>query len=284
MKNRQKKQGNRPLTSVQKLFLLAIIAIALAGSLLFIRFSGKKTAPPLPPEGTALPSPDHSPAHPKPASAKVAIIIDDIGNQKKLAEEFIALNLNLSYSILPQSPFAEVLAKKITAAGKDLLLHLPLEPSDPKWDPGPGALMLAMSAQTMTNTFNNDLRGFNFIGTNNHMGSKFTADSAAMHTLLSAVKDKGLFYVDSLTTAKSVGYKTARELGIKTAKRDIFLDNDQTPQAIAGQFTQLIAVAKRQGSAIAICHPHPATLKFLTAFRPTLAKDVELVGIHELVN
>ena len=290
MKNRPKKQkqGSNPL--LLKAFFLALAIIALGTTLYFFKFTEKNPAvvytapvPSLPKATASPPSPEDFDVHQKPALVKIAIIIDDIGNKKKLAEDIIALDLNLSYSILPQSPYAIYLAEKITAAGRDMLLHLPLEPSDSKWNPGPGALMLSMSSKKLISTFNNDLTGFDFIGTNNHMGSKFTADPKAMHTLLSAVKSNGLFYVDSLTSAKSVGYTTAKELGIKTAKRDIFLDNEQTSQAIASQFTKLIAIAKRRGSAIGIGHPYPATLEFLTAFRPTLLKEVKLVGIHELV-
>jgi hypothetical protein len=140
-----------------------------------------------------------------------------------------------------------------------------------------------MSSQNLTSTFEKDLAGFAFIGTNNHMGSKFTANSKAMHTLLAAVKSKGLFYVDSLTTAKSVGYRTAKELGVKTAKRDIFLDNEQTSPAIQDQLAKLVAIAKKRGTAIGIGHPYPATLKALRAFQTRLLTEIELVGIHELV-
>jgi len=277
-------------TLLQLLFW-AIIVTSLGGSL-YVFLKAPDEHPPIiytepvssfPETGesfhAAPPLLDHAP----PALPKVAIIIDDIGYQNKLGEDIIALDVNLSFSILPHSPHAATLAEKISNAGRDMLLHLPLEPTEPKWNPGPGALMLSMSSNTLTNKFNTNLAGFDFIGTNHHMGSKFTTDPQAMRTVLLAVRNKGLFYVDSLTNAMSVGYATAKALGIKTAKRDIFLDNEQTSQAIQGQLVKLIAIAKKRGNAIAIGHPYPATLKALTAFQDKLLAEVELVGIHELV-
>lgn len=290
-----KKKKLKPAKSspVVKGMLLTIIIIGLGSSLYFFLKSGEKHPPVAYTEHVAsLPkveaeiqveTSDLPPEPPVSTLPKVAIIIDDIGHRKKLALDIIALDMNLSFSVLPQSPFADVLAKKILSSGKDLLLHLPLEPSDSKWDPGPGALMLAMTPATIRTRLQEDLSGFTFIGMNNHMGSKFTADKKAMHGLLSIIKDKNLFFVDSLTSAKSVAYASAQELGIKTAKRDIFLDNEQTPKAIQKQFEKLIAIANKRGSAIGIGHPYPATLKALTASQKILASEVELVGIHKLV-
>lgn len=215
---------------------------------------------------------------------KVAIIVDDIGNTKKAAEEIIALDLTLALSILPHTPHANHLASLGKARGHEILLHLPMEASDPKWAPGPGTLLLAMSKEELIATIHQDLdTPYRVIGINNHMGSKFSEDPVAMRIFLNTIKAQHLFFIDSLTSINSVGYTMARDLGLKTAKRDIFLDNEQEPTKILAQIGKLIALAQKNGSAIGICHPHPATVEALRSAQARLRLETTMVPIHELV-
>jgi len=217
--------------------------------------------------------------------AKVAIIIDDIGNQRKLADRIMDLDLNLSFSVLPYQTFSKQLAAKAAGLGRDILLHLPMEPQDHKWNPGQGALFLSMSKSKIIAVLDGDLAQVPMaIGVNNHMGSRFTANRQAMGIVLKRVRDKGLFWVDSLTSPKSVGFEVGRGMGIKTAKRDVFLDNIQKADKIIVQLNHLLNLARRRGYAIGIAHPHPETLKALRRYQETLRQEVKLVGIHEIMN
>jgi len=238
------------------------------------------TAPTPTTEATLPPTPPGSAA----TGPRLAIIIDDIGNTKKTAEEIMALDLPLTFSILPQTPHALHLASLAKARGHHILLHLPMEPLDPKWSAGPGALLVAMSKAEILSTLEQDLATpYRPSGINNHMGSKFSEDPIAMRILLTAIKAKGLFFIDSQTSTKSVGASLARDLGVKTAKRDIFLDNEQQATKVLAQIGKAIALAHSQGSAIAIGHPYPATLEALRTAVPRLQREVKVVPAQDLV-
>ncbi len=215
---------------------------------------------------------------------QIAIIIDDIGNLRKMGEKFIDLDLNLNFSILPHSAHGLKLAQKAHSKGRDILLHLPMEPIGQKWDPGPGALFLKMDAQTMRSTLLKDLAAVPLaIGINNHMGSRYSENEEAMTAFLTEIKPTNLFFIDSLTSSKSVGYKLAKNMAVKTAKRNIFLDNEKDPAKIIKQLEQLIKIAQKHGKAIAIGHPYPETLEALSKSIPLLQKDVTLTSVHNLV-
>jgi polysaccharide deacetylase 2 family uncharacterized protein YibQ len=121
-------------------------------------------------------------------------------------------------------------------------------------------------------------------GANNHMGSRFTEDKAKMGTVLGLLKGKGLFFIDSKTTPHSVGYALAREMGMETASRNIFIDNVQAVDAIRGQLEQLAEMARRKGAAIGICHPHKTTIIALTSLLPELHRSgISFVYAKDLV-
>lgn len=242
------------------------------------------TAPPTAEAPTNIDQPAPTTVNTTP-NTRIAIIIDDIGNTKEVAEQIIALDLPLSFSIIPHTPYAAHLAGLANARNRDLLIHIPMEASESKISIGPGMLLLSMTHDSLITTIHDDLNTpFRAIGVNNHMGSKFTENPDAMRIFLQEVKARNLFFIDSLTTSSSTGFAIARELGIKTAKRDIFLDNDHTPREILAQIEQLIQLAKRHGSAIGIGHPHPATLAALRSAQTRLSQDVVIVPVHELVN
>lgn len=259
--------------------------------------AAKTAAVPTPEENsTSAPTPSLPPA-PEPTEStdteaqastetgpRLAIIIDDIGNTKTVAEQIIALDLPLTFSILPHTPHANHLASMATARGHNLLLHLPMEPNDPKWPAVPGSLLLTMSKEEIQDTIADDLdTPYRAIGINNHMGSKFTEDPVSMRIVLNTIKARNLFFIDSQTAINSVGYSLAKDLGVKTAKRDIFLDNTQEPTQILAQIGKAIALARKRGSAIAIGHPYPATLEALRSAQSRLRLEITLVPVHELV-
>lgn len=215
---------------------------------------------------------------------QVAIIIDDMGHHQVLGEHLLALDLNLTYSFLPQAPFTAKQAQIAHEKKSDILVHVPMEPKDPHWNPGKGALYLKDDnalLQTKTQQFINAVP--HAIGANNHMGSLFTENSEAMQTVLLTLQKSGFFYIDSFTTAQSKGMEEAKHLNIPTNRRHIFLDNDHDPQKICKQIKKLIQLAQKHGSAIGIGHPNKATLTALTQCDRELLATVDIVGAHNLV-
>ena len=217
------------------------------------------------------------------ARPRVAILIDDMGHDLAIGRAFLRLETNLSFAFLPLAPHSRQLAGEAELLGRDILLHLPLEPEDPEEDPGPGALSVAMDRPTMRATFLDDLKRLPLArGVNNHMGSKFTASRPDMEYLLELIGQKDLFFVDSVTTPASVGFELARARGMPAARRHIFLDHQPDRKTIIAQLEQLIDLARHQGEAVAIGHPRSATLEALRHLAPRLATEVTVVNIHEL--
>jgi polysaccharide deacetylase 2 family uncharacterized protein YibQ len=218
------------------------------------------------------------------ARPRIAIIIDDMGYRKITGEALLNLDLNLSFSFLPDAPNAQLQAEKARNLGRDVLLHLPLEPSDPTWKLGPGGLYTSMSKEEMRRVFAKDLAVVPMaIGVNNHMGSYFTENETAMRNLLEIIRDDHLFFLDSLTSSHSLGYETALIMGIKTGRRHIFLDNDHENGKVASQLLELISIAEKNGWAIGLAHPFPSTLLALREQKHLLRTRVEVVGISELI-
>ncbi|MBU4177221.1 MAG: divergent polysaccharide deacetylase family protein [Proteobacteria bacterium] len=215
----------------------------------------------------------------------VAIVIDDMGDRQNTGRTLIALDLPLSFAFLPFTPFSEELQKEARAKGRDILLHLPLEPVDSKANPGRGALTTAMDPETMQSRFREALQTVpTAVGISNHMGSRFTADPKAMRTLLPLVRARDLFFLDSVTGANSVAYDLAREMGIQAERRTVFLDNDQNPDKIQAQLELLLRLAGEHGQAVGIGHPYPATLEALRRHQTQLRTRAEMVGVSRLVH
>lgn len=215
----------------------------------------------------------------------VAIIIDDMGYRQDTGQALLALDLPLSFSFLPFTPFSEELQKKAHELGRDIILHLPLEPVNPKWNPGPGALTTAMDQETMQAIFREDLQAVpKAIGVSNHMGSRFTANPQAMRILLPLVQKHNLFFIDSVTSSQSVAYDLARSMGIKAQRRTVFLDNNQDIDKIMAQLDLLVQMAGKHGQAVGIGHPYPATVEALRRYQTQLRASTEMVGISRLVH
>ena len=217
--------------------------------------------------------------------ARIAIIIDDLGNNRMLGLQAVALPGALTYSILPQLPYSERLAHAAHAAGKEVMLHLPMQSSDGR-PLGPGALRLGMTREDFGYTVRAALATVPYAaGVNNHMGSLLTRHPAAMHWLMEDLSCYNrLYFVDSRTDVRTVARQSARDAGLPNAQRDVFLDNEQDASYVRQQLTGLIARARRHGSAIGIGHPHPQTLEVLAEVLPQLAAEgIELVPVSRLV-
>lgn len=217
---------------------------------------------------------------------KIALIIDDIGYNRKVAMAIFKLNSNITLSILPWSPFAKSISNELTTQKGHVMLHLPMEPNEyPKVDPGPGALFTSMSPDELLNQLKKNLSQITGVkGVNNHMGSRFTASADQMNQIFSILKKRNLFFIDSMTSKKSQCLSSARLLRIRFAKRDIFLDNSQDAAYILGQLERLVQIAEKHGSAIGIGHPYKITMSILEQNLPQLTKRAHIVPVEDLVH
>lgn len=220
-----------------------------------------------------------------PEIPRVAIIIDDIGFDRKIADALNRLDKNITFSILPGSPFGRSVAASLHEKGSEIMLHLPMEPEQyPEVDPGPGAIMSYMNPDEVLTQLRKNLDILPHIrGVNNHMGSKITADSAKMHQIFTVLKIRNLFFIDSVTSRKSRCRSSAALLQIPFGQRDVFLDNIQEPEYIRKQIQELMEAARRHGTAIGIGHPYPATYLALEQIISELRSQVQIVPASSLV-
>jgi polysaccharide deacetylase 2 family uncharacterized protein YibQ len=177
------------------------------------------------------------------------------------------------------------LAARARTVGDEVLAHVPMEPLDPKQNPGPHALTVAMDDAAIRTAIAADLdRWHGYVGINNHMGSRFTQDPARMAVVMQELKARGLLWLDSRTTTHSAGAAAAKDAGVPFVLRDIFLDDIETQEAVSAQLENAIAFAKAHGSAIAIGHPHEVTIAVLQKVLPTLEeRGVSLVPVTEVL-
>ena len=219
--------------------------------------------------------------------AKVAIVIDDFGYDGRLARRFLQIDAPLSFSVLPNGTFSKSIARRVHQAGRELLLHLPMEPKGyPEVDPGIGALLTEMTDMELVAALRENLDSLpNIKGVNNHMGSEFCENEEKLRLVMGELRNRGLFFVDSRTTSRTQAYRVAQEEEVPSTERNVFLDNIQSPQAVRRQLKRLIQLAKLKGEAIGIAHPHEVTLKVLKEDIPKLSSNgIELVPVSQLVH
>ena len=244
---------------------------------------------PLPPARSAAKKKIPLPV-PKPQAGKslpsVALIIDDLGYDKQIAKKFAQLNVPLTFSILPHSPFQQKIVRLAESKGLEIMLHLPMEPNEyPSVDPGPGTLLVSMSADELIAQLDNNLSTLpNVKGVNNHMGSRLTVESTQLYQIFSVLKQRGLYFIDSRTSPESLCEPSARLFQIPFAQRDVFLDHYPRPDFIRKQIKELIRIARHSGQAVGILHPHATTLKILKEMLPDLQKQVHLVPASRIVH
>jgi polysaccharide deacetylase 2 family uncharacterized protein YibQ len=217
----------------------------------------------------------------------ISIIIDDIGYRMQDDLRAIALPGAVAFAIMPHSPHARRMSALVNARGKDVLLHLPMQAMEQEKNRflGPGALTMKMNRQELIRTLDNSLRSVpHAIGVNNHMGSLLTRQTGHMSWLMESLKSRNIFYIDSVTSKHSVAGTVANERNVPFLRRDVFLDNIQTEVEILKQFDRLIDIAKRNGIAVAIGHPHPHTIAVLTKKLALLKHSgVELVSPKQML-
>lgn len=217
-------------------------------------------------------------------SAKLAIIIDDIGYNKKNGLAVAKLPFKITLAVLPLTPHGAELAKIAHANGKEIMLHAPMS-NERNIPLGPGGLTSNISEPFLVDTLNKDLADIPHVkGVNNHMGSQLTQNTKIMAWLMKYLKLNKLYFIDSRTTAKTQALNQAQAHQLPSRKRDVFLDDRREITHIRKQLMAAMGIAKSRGSAIAIGHPYPETIQILNeAENIALSEQVELVLVSELL-
>ena len=231
------------------------------------------------------PIPKTKPAVPK-KLPKIAIIIDDIGYDKNIAQKFLDLGAVLTFSILPHSTYDKKIARIAHSKGFDVMLHLPMEPNEyPLINPCPGVLLTSISPDQLINQLNEDLDAVPFIkGVNNHMGSKMTTIAPQLYQIFSILKKRKLYFIDSRTTVDTLCRPSAQLLHVSFGQKDVFIDHIPKPDFIREQIHRLIKIAGSHGEAIGIAHPHTATYEVLREMLPELKEKTNLVRASDIVH
>jgi len=221
-------------------------------------------------------------------SPRIAFIIDDIGSSISRAQAFLDLKMPMTFSILPKLQYSDLLAEEIYDQGQEIMLHQPMEPYSHEADPGPGALYISYGDSEIEEIVQENLSQIpQAMGVNNHMGSRFTSCPDKVVEALKIIKQKDLFFVDSVTSSHSQAYKMARRLNMRTAPRNVFLDTSPDIWAVHRQLRHLKQYAMNHGAAIGIGHPHLSTLTALYDFKQELNKQgpfFELVSVSDLLS
>jgi hypothetical protein len=215
---------------------------------------------------------------------RLAIVIDDLGNDRSQADALFRLSYPLTLSVLPHLPDSTEIAEEAHRRGYQVLLHLPMASNAGEKDE-PVELLPGMDADTVGKTLASMLDTVPYAaGVNNHEGSLGTSDRALMNELMPLLHEHKLFFIDSRTTAATVAETAAHSAGVPATSRNVFLDDEQTAGAIRKQFALAIRDAREKGSALAIGHPHPETLQVLADMLPEAERQgVTLVFASSLV-
>jgi polysaccharide deacetylase 2 family uncharacterized protein YibQ len=220
---------------------------------------------------------------PKTTYPKIALVLDDMGNNTNRLTQLINLPAPLSLSFLP---YIENLQHQINRArnhGHEIFLHVPMQSSHPKYTE-PHMLRVGMSDRDVRHHLEWSLRQCTgYVGINNHMGGLFTTKTREMSTVMTILQEKGLAFLDSRTSAQSVGTPLARQYGLPHAQRHVFLDHDPTLKNVQAQLIKTVEHSRRNGRAIAIGHPKTNTIKAIKDFLLNSPIDYELVPLSYLL-
>ncbi|WP_145480254.1 divergent polysaccharide deacetylase family protein [Yersinia similis] len=217
-------------------------------------------------------------------AGKLSIVIDDFGYRPQNENKILQMPLPISVAILPNAPYAREMATKAHNQGREILIHLPMAPQS-KQPLERDTLQPSMSSEEIQRIIRQAVNNVPYAkGMNNHMGSAMTSSLPGMQKVMQALESYQFYFLDSVTISNSQASKAAEGTGVKVIKRKVFLDDSQNEAAIRQQFNRAVELARRNGSAIAIGHPHPATIKVLQQMLPQLPADIVLVRPSALLN
>lgn len=239
------------------------------------------TPPPPAPAGPPVPAPPISTPGPR-----LAIVVDDLGYEPTRDAEWLKFPEKLTLAVLPFGPSSRRVAESARAKGWSVLLHVPMEPESEASDRTERFRfrrgMTVAEMETLLGRMVEDIPQAK--GVSNHMGSAFTADGAAMREFAALLKERGFFFLDSMTSPRSVALEAAQEAGIPAARRDVFLDADMNGEEMRKNWDRAVAMAKEKGTAILICHGRMETLRMALELLPALKiEKVQPVTLEELL-
>lgn len=216
---------------------------------------------------------------------RIALVIDDLGNNRPRSDRAAQLPGTVTLAFLPYAPRVQEQAKAALRAGHEILVHMPMEPAEANLDPGPNALERRLTDREFQRRLRRNLSAFEgYRGINNHMGSALTRDPGAMAKVFAELARRDLYFFDSRTTAETVAPDAALRAGVPLIARDVFIDNALDRGRIDAQLEKLEAIARKTGQAVAIGHPHDATLTALETWMPeAAARGVRFVPLSALV-
>lgn len=219
------------------------------------------------------------------AGAMIAVVIDDMGLDHKRTERILDLPPPLTVSYLTYARHLDRQAALARAAGHEVMVHVAMEPSSVKVDPGPDVLLTRQNDSELVARLEQGIgRVPGAVGINNHMGSRFTEDARAMSAVMAVLKNRGLLFLDSWTSPKTVGPEEARLAGVAFAERNVFLDNVNTREAVLKRLAETERLARKRGFAVAIGHPRDGTIRALTEWLPTaVTRGLRLVPVSAIV-
>jgi hypothetical protein len=219
------------------------------------------------------------------STPKVAIVIDDFGYNMNNIDRLLAIKKAVTFSILPNLPYSKRVAELASSKGYEVILHLPLESNDKAAPAEIDTIKTGMGEKEVSALLDKDIASVPGLrGISNHQGSKATEDKRCMSVVLSCLKKRGLYFFDSLVTDKSICREAAAKAKVLYAKRDIFLDNESSPEYIEKQMLSLRKMAFKTGSAIAVCHDRKNTIAVLSKMMPELAEEgIRFVDLSEMV-
>ncbi|MBL7070638.1 MAG: divergent polysaccharide deacetylase family protein [Candidatus Omnitrophica bacterium] len=221
----------------------------------------------------------------KPRKGKIAIALDDFGYNMSNLHDVLSINLPLTISILPNLAYSTEVAEEVKGHSIEVMLHLPMEPHNSELRLEENTILTGMPSEEVKKLLSeaiSEIPGLK--GVSNHMGSKATEDRDLMRVVFGELKKRDLYFLDNLVTDKSVCGKMAKEAGVQSASRSVFLDNKADESYIDGQMAQVEELASKTGWVIAVGHDRPATIKVLTRAMPRLREDgFEFVYVSELV-
>ena len=223
---------------------------------------------------------------PAPSSPRIAIVVDDLGYEPVKDAEWLDFPERITVSVLPFGPSSKSIAASARAHGFGVILHVPMEPEGPATDrTEPYLLRRGMTPEEIADRFARmaaDVPQAN--GASNHMGSAFTSDPAVMDAFAQALKEKGYFFVDSVTSPRTVALRAAEQAGVPAVRRDVFLDDDARPEEIRRRWDRALRIAKERGSALLLCHSRRETRLLLVELLPRLRKEgILAVTVEELL-
>ena len=205
----------------------------------------------------------------------IVLVIDDFGYRNDaISDGFLNLPIPITCAVLPGHKQSSPVAKKAVSAGKEVIIHMPMQSSTASLGEDEFKLKVGMTSQEIEWRLNEALKEIpEALGINNHQGSKATADGKVMAVVASVLKNKDKFFLDSRTSSKTVGESTMRSVGVLTARRHVFLDNDLSVEKISNQVDELVRISEKKGMAIGIGHVKGNTLKVLQKKIPLLVEQ-----------